>query len=175
MRLGAALTGRGGAIETITDAAPDWGLIIKGALLMRYLGMFLMAVIGLSVALMGCGGGGGGNSSGGPVGPDETTPASREREFVDAAIMRVRDKATVTCESVTCAGDGTLDEFIDRTLGTIAGGCEYRCLPVQVDETEVRHYWIAMAWRRIPSTCFDPDVFDTPFFFQITQPCIPTE
>ena len=128
----------------------------------------------VSVALMGCGGGGGGGSAG-SGGSDETNPASREQEFVDEAIMRVRDRATVTCESGTCSGDGTLPEFTDGTLGTISARREYKCLPVRIEAEEVRHSWVRLAWRRIPSTCFDPDVFDVPLFIPITQPCIPTE
>jgi hypothetical protein len=81
----------------------------------------------------------------------------------------------VSCTEVICTGDGDAYEVVDRALGTISIGCQYVCMPVEIDATARRHYWVFLAWRRLPDTCFDPNDFETLILAPITAPCVPTQ
>lgn len=121
----------------------------------------------LIIVLYGCGGG-----SGSSTAPED--PVSREQLFAEEAVERVLDRVRVSCTEVICTGDGDAYGTVDSTLGTISIGCQYVCMPVEIDATERRHYWVFLAWRRIETTCFDPNDFDPLILAHITAPCVPT-
>jgi hypothetical protein len=97
-----------------------------------------------------------------------------EQLFAEEAVERVLDRVRVSCTEVICTGDGDVFEAVDSALNTISIGCQYVCMPVEIDATELRHYWVFLAWRRIETTCFDPNDFDTLLLAHITAPCVPT-
>jgi hypothetical protein len=124
------------------------------------------------LALFGCDGGGGGG--GGASGGSQEDLAARDRAFANEAVERVLDRALVSCVAVACAGDGEASEIADGPLGMSIASCHYDCLPVEIDEAEPRHYQVRLLWRRIPTTCYELEVYEVFILAQVRVPCIPT-
>jgi hypothetical protein len=131
----------------------------------------MLLFVALPLALSGCGGEGGG---GGDDAAEEH-PAERDQRFADEAVARVLDRAHVSCELVVCEGDADVEEVVESPLGLVSTGCQYTCLPVEIDGSDTRFYWVIIAWRRAVDACYRRERFDVLLLAEVTVPCVPTQ
>lgn len=135
----------------------------------RYLPFIVLFV---SLFSLSCGDGGGGSGSNSSQDPELT----RAQLFAEEAIFRVTDRVTFGCDFIECGGiDSEHFVFVDNIFRTVIEACQYRCLPVEIDESgEVRHYLVKIQWDRAFSNCFDPNDGQVTLLAEVPVDCEPT-
>ena len=105
---------------------------------------------------------------------DQDFPQTREQEFAEEALFRALDRVEVSCEVVSCHGDGIHTEVVDLVFNNINATCQQRCMRVEVAGEEPRHYYAWLVWRRIPNTCYHAEKYEVLLMKEVPVICVET-